>query len=101
MTSLKNFVNMLLAGRCRNDVISIVFGVSLIALEKKSGGVRSVAIGYTFRRIAAKCAKNYALVFLGNKLLPEQLGLGSPGGFEVSVHATRRFISSKPEDYVL
>ena len=31
-----------------------------MALEKKSGGIRPIAIGYTWRRIAAKCAIAHA-----------------------------------------
>ena len=77
------------------------FGGSLIALEKKSGGIRPIAIGYTLRRIAAKCANNYAITALNDKLLPLQLGLGTPGGCEAAVHATRRFISDLPADYVV
>ena len=87
---------MLLEGNCHLNVVPVFFGGRLIALEKKSGGIRLIAIGYTLRRIAVKCANNLALglTVLGNKLLPEQLGLGCPGGCEVAVHATRRFISA-------
>ena len=78
---------MLLEGNCHHDVIPIFFDGRLIALEKKSGGIRPIAVGYTLRRIAAKCANNFALTVLSNKLLPEQLGLGCLGGCESAVHA--------------
>jgi hypothetical protein len=38
-----------------------MFGDQLMALEKQSGGVRPIAIGYTWRRIAANCANKYAI----------------------------------------
>ena len=79
----------------------ILFGGSLIALEKKSGGIRPIAIGYTLRRIAVKCSNNFALSSLGNKLLLTQLGLGSYGGSEAAVYATRRFINDMPADFVI
>ena len=101
MTSLKNFVNVLLAGHCHDDVIPVVFEASLIALEKNSGDVRHIAIGYMLRRLAVKFANNYALTSLGDKQLPEELGFGPPGGYEATVHASRRFISNMPDDYVL
>ena len=41
------FTNVLLEVRCHADVIAILFGGSLIALQKKCGGVRPIAIGYT------------------------------------------------------
>jgi hypothetical protein len=101
VTSLTFFVNMLLAGRCPATVIPVFFGGSLIALEKKCGGVRPIAIGYTLRRLAAKCANTHAIHTIGAKLLPEQLGLGTPGGSEAAVHATRRFLADMPPDYII
>jgi hypothetical protein len=92
---------VLFDGKCHQDVIPILFGGSLIAIEKKSGGVRPIAIGYTLRRIAAKCINFHAIACISTKMLPEQLGLGSPGGCEAAVHATRRFISNMPDDYVI
>ena len=50
LTSITNFVNMLLRGECHRDVFPFLFGGRLIALEKKSEGVRPIAIGYTFWR---------------------------------------------------
>ena len=70
-----------------------------MALEKKSGGIRPIAIGYTWRRIAAKCANSYAIASLSSYLQPIQLGVGTPGGCEAAVHATRRFVESMPADH--
>ena len=42
------FTNVLLDGRCHADVVLNLFGGSLIALEKKSGGVRPIVIDYTW-----------------------------------------------------
>ena len=80
LTSIANFINMLLRGECHRDVVPFLFHGRLIALEKKSGGVRPIAIGYTLWRITAKCVSTLVINFLGNKLLPIQLGLGSSGG---------------------
>jgi hypothetical protein len=99
LTSLTAFVNSLLDGKCSPDVTPILFGGQLMALEKKSGGVRPIAIGYTWRRIAAKCANKYAIESIGDYLRPIQLGVGTPGGCEAAVHATRRFIEYMPVDY--
>jgi hypothetical protein len=101
LTSITNFVNMLLRGECHQEVTPILFGGSLIALDKKSGGVRPIAIGYTLRRIAAKCANNFAISSLDNKLLPIQLSLGAKGGCEAVIHATRRFLYDMPADHIV
>ena len=81
--------------------LSSLVDAYIIALEKKSGDIRPIAIGYTLGRIAAKFANNFALTVLGNKLLSKQLGLGCPSGFKAAVHATRRFMSNMPADFVI
>ena len=73
-------------------VKEIIFGGRLIALQKKSGGIRPIAIGYTWRRLVAKCACKYATKKLAPLLSPLQLGVGVPNGCEAAVHAARRFI---------
>jgi len=57
---LTGFVNCLLHGEIHPLVSPVLFGGNLIALEKKTGGIRPTAVGYTLRRIAAKCANSYA-----------------------------------------
>jgi len=59
-SALTGFVNYLLQGHIHPQVSPMLFGGKLIALEKKSGGIRPIAVGYTLRRIAAKHANSYA-----------------------------------------
>jgi hypothetical protein len=47
LSAITAFTNMLLEGKCHRDVAPVLFGGSLIALEKKTGGIRPIAIGYT------------------------------------------------------
>ena len=101
IASLAALVNCLMDGRCPSTVAPIFFGGRLIALQKKTGGIRPIAIGYSWRRLAAKCANRHALRSLGDSLLPRQLGVGAPGGCEAAVHATRQFLSYMPVDQVL
>ena len=79
----------------------MLFGANLLALQKKSGGIRPIAVGYTWRRIAAKCANSFALGRVADYLQPLQVGVGVKGGCEAAVHATRRFIESMPDDHVV
>jgi len=60
-------------------VSPVLFGGNLIASEKKSGGVRPIAVGYTLRRIAGKCANSYATSQLTDYFNPIQMGVGVPG----------------------
>ena len=71
------------------------------ALEKKAGGIRPIAIGYTLRRLVAKCANKFAISRLSSFLCPLQLGVGVPGGCEAAIHATRRFIGSMQAGFVV
>ena len=94
LTALTKFVNLVLGGGCPLSVCSTFFGARLIAIDKKAGGFRPIAVGYTLRRLVAKCANNYAQVKLFDYLSPIQLGVGVSGGCEAAIHATRRFLSN-------
>src|SRR6218665_116317 len=72
----------------------------LIALSKKSGGLRPIVIGYTYRRLAAKCANRYALGRLDSFFAPLQVGVAVPGGAEAAIHASRSFLTIMTEDEI-
>ena len=59
----------------------------LIALNKKSGGIRHIAIGFTLRRLVSECASFFGVGQLANYFNPEQLGVVTAGGCEAAVHA--------------
>ena len=101
LSAITAFVNLLLRGGCNSDVVPHLFGGNLLALEKKSGGIRPIAVGFTWRRLAAKCANSFATAKLRETLSPIQLGVGVKGGCEAAVHATRRFLLSMPGSYVV
>ena len=73
----------------------------MLALNKKCGGIRPIAVGLTLRRLASKCANSAVLTRLGPDFSPRQLGLGTPGGCEAAVHSTRRFLESLAPDHVV
>ena len=68
----------MLAGKVNLDVCPHLYGASLIATEKKDIGVRPIAIGNTFRRLAAKLACTSVKEEIGECLRPLQLGFGTP-----------------------
>lgn len=93
LSALTEFVNLLLSGVCHPQVVPILFGGRLIALNKKSGGIRPIAVGNTLRRLTAKCANTFATAKLAPVLSPRQIGVGVAGGCEAAVHAVRRFVA--------
>ena len=51
LQSLASFCALVLEGR-----VPVDFGTTLVALEKRSGGVRPIAVGCTLRRLVDKIA---------------------------------------------
>ena len=66
-------------------------------MEKKTGGIRPIVVGYVWRRLTANCAIE-SLTDYFNAL---QVGVGVAGGCEAVVHATRRFLSTMPTDNII
>ena len=80
LSALASFVTLVLAGRTPPSIRPFFFGATLIALEKKDGGVRPIAVGCTLRRLAAKVASGRVLEDMAALLAPHQLGFGVKGG---------------------
>lgn len=98
LASITRLTNLILAGRVPDCGRDALFGASLCALKKKDGGVRPIAIGSTFRRLAGRIAARYVSGIVGSELRPVQLGVGTPLGCEAAVHAARDFVTSAAEN---
>ena len=61
LEALTAFTNVLLSGKLYTTIREIIFGGRLIALQKKDGGIRPIAVGYTLRRLGAKCANRHVI----------------------------------------
>ena len=95
------FVNILLEGKCHPDVIPILFGGNLTASIKKTGGVRPIAVDYTWMRVAAKCTSAFATAAFNDYFMPLQLGVSFSSGCEAAIHATRCLMEMMPEGHVV
>jgi hypothetical protein len=75
------------------------FGARLVALAKKDGGVRPVAVGEISRRILAKALLARHSLTLGQLLLRSgQVGVGIPSGAEALAAAAQRLAAVFDED---
>ena len=101
LKSLTIFVNLVLNGGVPDDIRPIFFGASLCALQKKDGGVHSIAIGSTLRRLVSKIAVNRCRHKCSTLLLPNQLGFGVRMGAEAAIHTARSFIRNHQTNSVL
>src|SRR5664279_329638 len=90
LSALTGFINLLLSGTCHPDIIPILFGGRLIALDKHSGDIRPIAVGFTLRRLASKCVNSFATNKLASYFSPHQLGAGVKGGCEAAVTGSYR-----------
>ena len=70
------------------------FSSNLAALRKKDGGIRPVAVGNVFRRLAVKAGCYAVSRAVSHELLPIQLGVSVKGEAEAAVHAVRKFITN-------
>jgi ribonuclease HI len=90
-TDLAGITSAIAAGHIPKPIRRFLYGASLSALAKKSGGVRPIASGEILRRLSAKylCAmvKVAARPFF---LRVHQMGVAVGGGAETIVHASRR-----------
>ena len=77
------------------------FGATLIALGKKDGGVRPIAVGCTLCRLVAKCACNSVKQAMAALPVPHQLGFGFPLGVEAAVHTTLVYLQDMPDWHLL
>ena len=94
ISSITKLVNLMLNGDLGQYARDLLFSANLTALKKKDGGIRPIAVGNIFRRLAAKAICNPAIKDLSQQLQPIQLGVGVPGGCEVAAHAIRLLASS-------
>ena len=79
ISAITGLINLLLAGECPEQIRPILFGGTLMALRKDSGGLRPIVIGYYWRRLASKCANTYAVPKATAYLAPRQVGVGHTG----------------------
>jgi hypothetical protein len=67
-------------------------------LLKPQGGIRPIAVGSMFWRLASKVAVRSALPVVGPYLRPLQVGVGVRGGGEALVHAFNRVVEARHHD---
>ena len=101
LRALTSLINLVLAGRTPTSIRPFFFGATLIALQKKEGGVRPIAVGNTLRRLAAKCAGFQVAKAMGILLAPLQLGYGTSLGCEAAAHAARTYLHNMELNHLM
>ena len=73
----------------------------MVALQKKDGGIRPIAVGYTLRRLVAKCVHTHVIKRRSDELQPIQVGVGVSGGAQAAILAMRRLVIYLPDNHVV
>ena len=93
VNTLVNFLNLIVfPGKVPTEVAEMLYGANLIALGKKDGGIRPIAVGFTLRRLAAKIVMHANKDFCEKEFQPHQVGVGTPKGAEAAVHSLRSYL---------
>jgi hypothetical protein len=100
LIAITELTNLQLRGHTPSSVRSTLFGAKLLAIRKKTGGIRPIAVGYVWRRLTAKVACSHVKESSSVLLAPRQLGFGIAGGAEAAVRAARRYVDSMKPDEV-
>jgi len=93
LKSVTDLVDLMLRGAIPLALCPILYGANLCALKKKDGGIRPIASGNAFRRLASKICNSMLISKTTSFLLPYQYGVGIKGGAETVVHSLRAFIN--------
>jgi hypothetical protein len=101
LSAITSWCNLIASGSCPPEVKPFFFGGKLLALAKKDGGVRPIAVGGTWRRLTSKLVNTSVVQKLSGYLQPHQLGVGTSGGVEAAVFSARRFLESAEPDCAL
>jgi hypothetical protein len=91
--SLTNLCNFMLNGKVRDDICPLLYGASLTALSKKSGGIRPIAVGCIYRRLVSKIGVIFMSDRFAKYFSPIQVGFGVKNGAEAGAHSARRFFN--------
>ena len=94
ISAVLDVVNLLARGEAPTSIAPYLCGASLLALKKKDGSIRPIAVGEILRRLVAKCLCRLASQKAASLLVPLQVGAGVPGGCEAAFHALNGLVPS-------
>lgn len=87
-------MEIMVKGKVSEAVCPFLYGDRVVALSKKGGEVRPIAVGSALRRLCAKILGNRVQEKLEERFRPVQLGYGTKGGAEAGSRHSR--ICAKP-----
>ena len=83
--------SLLASGAAPASIAPYFAGASLMAIEKKGGGLRPIAIGEILRRLVGKVLCQNVKQAAQTYFWPRQVGVGSPLGADCAIHTVRQW----------
>ncbi|GJY70855.1 putative reverse transcriptase domain-containing protein [Tanacetum coccineum] len=91
-------VNLLLEGRCPKVLAEFVASAPLMPLLKPDNGIRPIAVGAIWRRLASKVAMKGVRKEMSKYLEDFQFGVGVPSGADAVLYGANRFLNKFHSD---
>ena len=98
LRQLAGIVDILARGEASPAARGWISGGSQQALRKQDGGLRPIAVGETWRRLVGKILSKTTAEKIHNYLEPLQVGVGTKGGAEATIHVVRQWMGRNRED---
>ena len=98
VAKLQQLIELMARGRAPASIHKWISGGSLVALPKKDGGLRPIAVGETWRRLVSKVLVASCTEDTSAYLQPLQVGVGTRNGCESVVHVVRQWCSRHHTD---
>ena len=98
LRQVQELVNLLSRGDAPQEIQCWISGGSLVALPKKDGGLRPIAVGEAWRRLVGKILVASCDEDLTTYLQPLQVGVGTRNGCESIVHVVRQWCGRNHDD---
>ena len=90
LKALTSTVKLLAVGLAPREVIPHLCGAFLLAVKKKGGGHRPIAVGEVLCRLTSKCLSTAVRAEVIRILTPLQVGVGVREGCEAIIHSVSR-----------
>ena len=92
LKAITAIVNLLATGGAPPEIASYLCSANLLAVKKKNGGLRPIAVGEVLRRLTSKSLSRAVHSDAFAVLTPSQLGVGVKGGCEAVVHSVAHIL---------
>ena len=100
LTAMADFCSRIANGGFSAECMKVITAARLVGVPKPSGGLRPIAVGDTFRRLAAKSLLKTMDDVLKEQLSPEQVGVAVPNAAETVARQVRFWLQQASDRHV-